>query len=81
MVNLDGLVNNAAARAIAESELWSYALGEVGYFSDFPIYLDYRYRSFLGITDPYQDLELLATVGTTTVIYGQTDGLRIFKVK
>ena len=81
VVNLDGLVNNAAARAIAESELWSYALGEVGYFSDFPIYLDYRYRSFLGTTNPYQDLELLATVGTATVIYGQTDGLRIFKVK
>ena len=81
VVNLDGLVNNAAARAIAERKLWPYALSEVGYFSDFPIYLDYRYRSFLGITDPYQDLELLATVGTTTVIYGQTDGLRIFKVK
>ncbi|PIR45692.1 MAG: hypothetical protein COV09_00040 [Candidatus Vogelbacteria bacterium CG10_big_fil_rev_8_21_14_0_10_50_13] len=81
VVNLDGLVNNAAARAIAERELWPYALGEVDYFSDFPIYLDYRYRSFLGITNPYQDLELLATVGTTTVIYGQTDGLRIFKVK
>lgn len=81
VVNLDGLVNNAAAAAIKERELWAYATSEIDYFSDFPIYLDYRYRSFLGVANPYQDLELLATVGTSTVLYGRTDGLRIFKVK
>jgi len=81
VVNLDGLVNNTAAAAIKDRQLWAYTQNEVGYFSDFPIYLDYRYRSFLGASNPLVDLDWLATVGTATELYGQTDGLQIFRLK
>lgn len=49
VVNLDGLVNNSAFHALKKHELWTYLYDEhIAYLSDFDIYLQYRYKPFLG---------------------------------
>lgn len=49
VINLDGLVNTDAYRAMQGRRLWVYIReSEIEYLSDFDVYFDYRYRSFLG---------------------------------
>lgn len=58
VINLDALVNNAAYEAMKEHKLWSYIEDEnIEYISDFPLYLTYRYKSFLDIKDVFSELE------------------------
>jgi len=52
VINLDGLVNNDAYEAMQDRKLWVYIEStEISYLVDFDIYLDYRYRSFFGVSD------------------------------
>lgn len=81
VVNLDGLVNNAAAKAIADRELWPYIEANVDYLSDFPIYLDYRYRGFMGVNDFDKKLEIIERVGAGVFLYGDDKGIAIYKIK
>ncbi|OGG50466.1 hypothetical protein A2763_01685 [Candidatus Kaiserbacteria bacterium RIFCSPHIGHO2_01_FULL_54_36] len=81
VINLDGLVNNDAYRAMKEQRLYEY-LHDAGitHLADFPIYLTYRYRSFWGVPDITEHLEELQTV----FLGGHSrsgDGLHIYKVK
>lgn len=52
VINIDGLVNNQAYKAMQERDLYAY-MKRIGieYVTDFDIYLDYRYRSFFGVAD------------------------------
>jgi hypothetical protein len=54
VVNLDGLVNNAAAEAIQNRSLWEYALDEarITHAADFPLYFEYRFKPFFGTSTP-----------------------------
>jgi len=57
IVNLDGLVNNAAAEAMKERRLWQYIKNEnIEYISDYDIYMSYRYKSFFGIDNVLAEL-------------------------
>jgi hypothetical protein len=63
VINLDGLVNNAAYESIRDRRLWRYVQeAGVEYVSDFPLYLSYRHRPFMGVEDPLQDLQPLYSV-------------------
>lgn len=74
LINLDGLVNNAALEALQERELWSYIKESgIGYISDFPLYLTYRYRSFFGVENVFDHLVLISE--------GKDGGLSIWRVK
>lgn len=60
VVNLDGLVNNEALEALKRRDVWSYMRDEgIEYLADYDLYLRYRYKSFLGIDDPFKRLELV----------------------
>ncbi len=49
VINLDGLVNTDAYRAMQERSLWAYIReSNIQYLSDFDVYFNYRYRSFFG---------------------------------
>ncbi len=62
VVNLDGLVNNAASDAMRHRALWEYVRDSgIEYIADFDIYLAYRYKSFFG-ADPYADLSLVHSI-------------------
>ncbi len=57
VVNLDGLVNNAAFRAMEQRELWKYISdAHIDYLSDDSLYITYRYHAFLGVDDPFRYL-------------------------
>ncbi len=58
VINLDGLVNNEAYRAMKEKKLFSYMKrAGITYVSDFDIYLDYRYKSFFDVSSIRDHLE------------------------
>ncbi|MBI2610942.1 glycosyltransferase family 39 protein [Candidatus Kaiserbacteria bacterium] len=60
VVNLDGLVNNEALAALQRKDVWGYMQDEgIEYLADYDLYLRYRYKSFLGIDDPFSQLELV----------------------
>ncbi|MBI4093740.1 glycosyltransferase family 39 protein [Candidatus Kaiserbacteria bacterium] len=60
VVNLDGLVNNEALQALREKNIWQYLSSEgIDYLADYDLYLRYRYKSFLGVDDPFSHLELI----------------------
>ncbi|MBI4093817.1 hypothetical protein HY417_02540, partial [Candidatus Kaiserbacteria bacterium] len=60
VVNLDGLVNNEALAALQRKDVWGYMQEEgVQYLADYDLYLRYRYKSFLGVDDPFDRLELV----------------------
>ncbi len=64
IVNLDGLVNNEAASALRERRLWAYLDEEhIGYLADFDLYIQYRYRQFLGVESPWANLSEIHRVG------------------
>ena len=63
VINLDALVNNAAYEAMKERRLWSYVGDEnIQYISDFPLYLTYRYKTFLNTKDVLSELEPVYTI-------------------
>lgn len=63
VINLDGLVNNAAYAAIEKRQLWQYVRNShIAYIADFDLYLTYRYKSFFG-ADPYQNMTLVHSEG------------------
>ena len=60
VVNLDGLVNNAAFEALRQKDMWSYIQSEkIQYLVDMDQYYKYRYKSFLGVDNIFDHLELL----------------------
>lgn len=60
VVNLDGLVNNEALAALKQKNVWGYMKDEgIEYLAEYDLYLRYRYKSFLGIDDPFSRLELI----------------------
>lgn len=60
VVNLDGLVNNEAYMAIREKDIWNYIESEnIRYIADHDVYLTYRYKSFLGIDNVFDHLQLV----------------------
>ncbi len=68
VINLDGLVNNAAYDALREKRLWAYIHeARIAYLIDFPFYLTYRYKSFLGTDTPQSDLTLVTTIGSSSL--------------
>ncbi|MBI2612506.1 glycosyltransferase family 39 protein [Candidatus Kaiserbacteria bacterium] len=74
VVNLDGLVNNEALAALQRKDVWGYMQDEgIQYLADYDLYLRYRYKSFLGIGDPFSRLELVYEEPITK--------LHVFKVK
>jgi 4-amino-4-deoxy-L-arabinose transferase-like glycosyltransferase len=80
VVNLDGLVNNDAYKAMQQKRLLAYMQSvPLEYVADFPIYLTYRYKSFWGVPDitPY--------LREVTKIYfasnnRSADGLHVYKL-
>lgn len=55
LMNSDGLINNAAYEAMKENNLWEFFKKErIGYIADYEITLSYRFRSFLGIDNPFE---------------------------
>jgi hypothetical protein len=76
IVNLDGLVNNEALAAMKERALWPYLKDEnITYLADTPLYLEYRYKGFLGIDEPLEQLELEKRISASD------DGLTIWRVR
>jgi len=76
VINLDGLVNNAAYDAMRSYALWQYVRdSQIVYISDFDLYMTYRYKSFFG-SDPYNEMVLVRSVTDT----GATP-LNIYRVK
>ena len=60
VINLDGLVNNAAFEALRQKDMWSYIQKEkIQYLVDSDSYYTYRYKSFLGVDNIFDHLELL----------------------
>ena len=76
LINLDGTVNNNALEALHRRELWTYVKSShIQYVSDFPLYLKYRYKSFLDTEDVFKELVLIKRFGDTQ------EGLSIWRVK
>jgi hypothetical protein len=60
LVDLDGWINNSAAAAMQQHQLWQYILDEkIQYVSVYGPTLTYRYIGFFGITDPLDHLTLV----------------------
>jgi hypothetical protein len=60
VINLDGLVNNAAYEAIRNKRVWDYIKSErIEYLADFGKRVDYRMKSVLGIKNVLNHLELV----------------------
>jgi hypothetical protein len=67
LIDLDGWINNNAEAAMAKHQLWQYIQDQhIQYISDYGmIGLTYRYKSFLGISDPYSHLQQLGSGSST----------------
>ncbi len=81
VINLDGLVNNKASQAMLSKNLWAYIKGAgVSHIADYPLYMTYRYKSFLGVDDPLSLLEPIHTIA-----FGahsrSADGITLYRVK
>lgn len=67
LMNADGLINNAAYKAMRENRLWEFFEREhIDYILDYDIVLSYRYKSFFGISDPLarvQKIDLSQHIG------------------
>ncbi|HVZ76252.1 MAG TPA: hypothetical protein VG934_03245 [Candidatus Paceibacterota bacterium] len=81
VVDLDGLVNYSAYQALVQRRLWSYIKEEnLAYVSDWPISLNYRFKSFLDISDVFSGLEVVrAESGDTSGRF--EGGLTLYKIK
>ncbi len=81
VVNLDGLVNNAASQALQNRVLWEYALHteNITHISDYPLYISYRYSEFLGTETPFLDLRKVHSVSETGA-HSRGDALEIYEV-
>lgn len=81
VVNIDGLVNNAASRAMLNKDLWAYIESEkIAYIADFDIYMTYRYRDFLGVPNIFDKLALVHTINVSG--FGRAEnGIHIYQVK
>jgi len=77
VINIDGLVNNSARDAMEDRRLWEYAIREADYFADMELYLTYRYYRFLGVENPFLNLEHLATIGTSN----NRGDLNVYEIK
>jgi len=76
VIDLDGWINNSAAEALKERRLWQYILDEkIEYVWDYGYGLRYRYKSFLGIDDPFARMELIHD------LTNNPDGYRLYKIK
>lgn len=80
IVNLDGLVNMEASEAIFNNNLGSYILDNVDYLSDFPVYWEYRYRSFMGEVDLYEHMKKEIEISDGHKLYGLDSGIIISKL-
>lgn len=81
VINLDALVNNAAYEAMIDRKLWSYIEEEnIEYISDFPLYLTYRYKSFLDVKDVLSKLESLHTIPVQGDVRN-VGGLTLYQVR
>lgn len=81
IVNLDGLINNAAYEALRNRSLWQYIQGDhIAYIADFDEYLDYRYQSFWGLRNPFDNLSLVYNVEDATTTARSPSGINIYKV-
>lgn len=81
VVNLDGLVNNAAYEALRTRTLYTYIRdAQLAYISDWPISLNYRYKSFLDTPDIFGALTVEHTeAGNTGGRFA--GGLTLYHVK
>lgn len=80
VVNLDGLVNNAVSAAMLDGRLWAFIAGsDIGYISDFPLYMTYRYRDFFGEPDMLPHLDEIHRVPLGAHPRG-TDGVHIYRI-
>ncbi|HVV39398.1 MAG TPA: hypothetical protein VHD31_03725 [Candidatus Paceibacterota bacterium] len=81
VVNLDGLVNYNAYEAMRIHKLYSYIRdSKIAYISDWPISLNYRYKSFLDNFDAQMALSVVHAEGSD--INGRfAGGLTLYKLK
>jgi hypothetical protein len=80
VINLDGLVNDDAYKAMARHELWNFIQRErITYIADYDVYMTYRYKSFFGIPSPFDYLERFHTI-STGAHNRSTDGIHVYKV-
>ncbi len=58
VMNSDGMINNSAYEAMRRNNLWKLFEEErIDYIVDYEITLSYRYKSFLGIDNPFERLK------------------------
>ena len=64
-----------------DRKLWSYIEEEnIEYISDFPLYLTYRYKSFLDVKDVLSKLESLHTIPVQGDVRN-VGGLTLYQVR
>jgi 4-amino-4-deoxy-L-arabinose transferase-like glycosyltransferase len=81
VVNIDGLVNNAASRAMLAKDLWGYIEDKkIDYIVDFPIYMSYRYKPLFGVPDVFEYLEPVHTISLGAHNRSES-GLTIYRLK
>lgn len=73
IIDLDGLINNSALRAMQESRLWAYTKEEAEYVNVYDRDYAFSHKSFLG-ADPYEDLEFVTEIP-------EGGGVKIYKIK
>lgn len=74
LIDLDGLVSNNSYNAMKKRELWKFIEENVDYLSIYDSHLTYRYKSLLGIDNPFTRLTFIAEMPGT-------GGLKIYKVQ
>ncbi len=63
VVNLDGLINQSAYEAMKNRSLWKYLKDQnITHLSDFDIYAEYRYRQYLGVSQPQMYLKPIHSI-------------------
>lgn len=79
VINLDGLVNTDAYRAMQERALWAYIReAEIEYLSDFDVYFDYRYRSLFGEPNYRAHFRLVATIPSSAAT--STSAIKVYSI-
>ena len=76
VIDLDGWINDSAAAAMQERQLWKYVKDQnIEYLWDYGPALSYRYKSFLGIDDPFERMTLIED------LTNDPHGFRLYKIK
>lgn len=58
VMNSDGMINNLAYEAMKKNSLWGlFEKEHIEYIADYEITLTYRYKSFLGIDNPFERVQ------------------------